>query len=515
MTRGASHVPPEVEVRGLCKRFGSLRALVDASVRFAAGRVHALLGENGAGKSTLVKCVIGYYRSDEGIVLVDGTPHAIRSPQQSRDLGLGMVYQHFTLVSQMSVAENLILGRARLPAAIDWSTEHRQLADFMREMPFRLDPARLVASLSAGEKQKLEILKQLYLGRRFLVLDEPTSVLTPDEADQVLGEMRRLADANRLTVVLITHKLREVMRFAQDVSVMRNGRIVRTSDVGATSVDELARVMFGANATIAVRPTPSTAAARGEAYCRVTRLDALGDRGTRAVAEVSLAVHRGEILGIAGISGNGQKELVEVLAGQREVSSGHIFVDGRPYRRRRAEMQRNGVYLITEEPLQNDCVRSLSVMANLALRRFDRPPIAWHGWLRRGALRRFAEALIARYRIRTSSPLARLDSLSGGNVQRTVLARELSEDVRLLILQNPCFGLDAAAVAEIRGQIAAARDHGAAVLLVSEDLDEILELCDRIAVMSGGRIVHEVDRAHADRYALGRHMARTSEAEAA
>jgi len=226
-------------------------------------------------------------------------------------------------------------------------------------------------------------------------------------------------------------------------------------------------------------------------------------------------VSKGEILAIAGVSGNGQKQLVEVLAGQREAAGGSVLIAGEPYRCTRAEMQRHGIGILTEEPLHNDCVRALSVMVNLALRRYDRPPIAWHGWLRRRVLRRFAEDLIVRYRIRTASPLARIDSLSGGNVQRTVLARELSEDVRLLILQNPCFGLDAAAAAEIRAQIAGVRDAGVAVLLVSEDLDEVIELADRIAVMSGGRIVHEVDRAHADRYELGRHMARTTEAEAA
>ena len=506
--------PPCVEVRDLSKRFGPVQALADATVRFAPGRVHALLGENGAGKSTLVKCIMGYYRADSGTILVDDVAQTIRSPHQSRALGLGMVYQHFTLVSQMSVAENLVLGRARIPAAIDWKAEHRALAEFMRTMPFRLDPAQRVASLSAGEKQKLEILKQLYLGRRFLVLDEPTSVLTPDEADQVLSEMRELAERGTLTVVLITHKFREVMRFAQDVTVMRGGRILATAEVAATSIDELARRMFGQTSITPVA-NGARAATPGSPYCEVRNLGALGDRGTLAVVDTSFTVRSGEILAIAGVSGNGQKELVEVLAGQRDAADGAVFVASRRYQRTRSEMQRYGVFALTEEPLANDCVRSLSVMANLALRRYDRPPIAWHGWIRRRVLRRWAEELIARYRIRTSSPLARIDSLSGGNVQRTVLARELSEDVRLLILQNPCFGLDAAAAAEIRTQIANARDRGVAVLLVSEDLDEVIELSDRIVVMSGGRIVHEVDRAHADRYELGRHMTRTTEAEAA
>jgi simple sugar transport system ATP-binding protein len=513
MTTSARERPPSLEVRDLDKRFGSVQALSRASVQFRSGRMHALLGENGAGKSTLVKCVMGYYRADRGTILVDRTEREIRSPLQSRALGLGMVYQHFTLVSQMTVAENLILGRAHLPAVIDWRSEHRLLGEFMRGMAFRLDTGALVASLSAGEKQKLEILKQLYLGRRFLVLDEPTSVLTPDEADQVLGEMRTLVDKGMLTVVLITHKFREVMRFAQDVSVMRGGRVLLTTETAATSVDALAQLMFGGDTAVGAAPAMDRTRAPGDVYCEVRELNAQGDRETLAVADATFALRKGEILAIAGVSGNGQRELVEVLAGQREATGGSIRVDGHPYGRSRREMQRYGVFLLTEEPLLNDCVRSLSVMANLALRRYDQPPIAWHGWLRRRVLRQWAEALIARYRIHASSPLARIDTLSGGNVQRTVLARELSEDVRLLILQNPCFGLDAAAAAEIRAQIAAARDRGVAVLLVSEDLDEVLELSDRIAVMSGGRIVFECERANADRYELGRHMTRSADAQ--
>jgi ABC-type uncharacterized transport system ATPase subunit len=518
MTSARVDPPPSVEVTGLCKRFGTVQALADVSVTFSPGRVHALLGENGAGKSTLVKCIMGYYRADDGVVLVDAQARDIRSPQDSRQLGLGMVYQHFTLVAQMTVAENLVLGRADLPALIDWKHEHEELRRFMQRMPFQLDPEQLVATLSAGEKQKLEILKQLYLGRRFLVLDEPTSVLTPGEADQVLSEMRRLAESKLLTVVLITHKFREVTRFADDVSVMRGGRVLTTTRVADTSPEQLAKLMFGQNASLAVpesaaesgddsaRRTPASA----EVYCDVRELSALSGRGTMAVSDASFAIRKGEVLGIAGVSGNGQKQLVEVLAGQCEALSGSITVNGQPYRRTRSEMQRHGVFLLTEEPLLNGCVRSLSVMANLALRRYDQPPIAWHGWLRRRLLRQWAEELIRRYSIRTSSPLARIDSLSGGNVQRPVLARELSEDVRLLVLQNPCFGLDAAAAAEIRRQIGAARARGVAVLLVSEDLDEVLELSDRVLVMSGGRMVYEVDRRDADRYEIGRHMAQSA-----
>jgi general nucleoside transport system ATP-binding protein len=261
--------PPEVEIVDFSKRFGAVQALDAVSVRFTAGRMHALLGENGAGKSTLVKCLMGYYQADAGRILVDRQARAIAHPYDAHALGLGMVYQHFTLVPQMSVAENFVLGRERLPAVLDWAAERSALQEFMARMPFRLDPRRLVATLAAGEKQKLEILKQLYLGRQFLVLDEPTSVLTPGEADEVLGEMRRLADARELTVVLITHKLREVMEFAQDVTILRGGKVVARIDVADASEQRLAAMMFGQSHETA-KPELASRAGPSANYSRST-----------------------------------------------------------------------------------------------------------------------------------------------------------------------------------------------------------------------------------------------------
>src|SRR5262245_28394465 len=500
--------PPEIEIVGLCKSFAGLRALDQVSTSFRAGRLHALLGENGAGKSTLVKCLMGYFRADSGQILVDGQRHIMRHPSDAHALGLGMVYQHFTLVAQMTVAENFLLGRQSLPAVIDWRAEHSALDQFMEGMPFRLDPRRLVASLAAGEKQKLEILKQLYLGRRFLVLDEPTSVLTPAEADEVLAEMRRLADARRLSVVFITHKLREVMQFAQDVTVLRAGMVAARTAVTATSETGLASLMFGAELAEQKAAAPTrTAMPEQAAYLELEGLHAVGDRGAPAVVGASLSIRPGEIVGIAGVSGNGQKELLEILAGQRQAQAGSVRVGGRAFRGTRGELERWGVSLLLEEPLLNAAVRSMSVMENLALRQFDRPPLAIAGWiLKRRALWPFAQALIQRYGIRASSPSAPLETLSGGNVQRTVLARELARPVRLLLMQNPCFGLDVAAASEIRQQILRVRNGGAAVLLISEDLDEVLQLSDRVLVMASGRISYETDRSHADRYVIGRHM---------
>jgi general nucleoside transport system ATP-binding protein len=508
MRNKPTSAPPDVEVIGLDKRFAAVRALAQVSTRFRGGRMHALLGENGAGKSTLVKCLMGYYRADDGQILVDGHLRLMRQPRDAHALGLGMVYQHFTLVPQMTVAENFLLGRATLPALIDWGLEHAALETFMAGMPFRLDPRRLVATLAAGEKQKLEILKQLYLGRRFLILDEPTSVLTPAEADEVLGEMRRLADAQQLSVVFITHKLREVMQFAQEVTILRGGKVAAQTDVAATSETSLARLMFGAAVSTPQADTSSSSASPEQAaYLELDGIHAIGDRGTPAVVGASLSVRAGEIVGIAGVSGNGQKELVEILAGQRQAQAGSVRVGGSAFRGTRRELERWGVSLLMEEPLANAAVRSMSVMENLALRQFDQPPLAIGGLiLKRRALRPFARALIARYGIRAGSPAAALHTLSGGNVQRTVLARELSRPVRLLIMQNPCFGLDVAAASEIRDQILRVRNGGAAVLLLSEDLDEVLELSDRVLVMAGGRIAYETKRVGADRYEIGRHM---------
>jgi simple sugar transport system ATP-binding protein len=497
---------PVVEVVGMAKRFGTLVALDDVSLTLPPGSFHAILGENGAGKSTLVKCVMGYYRADAGHVVVDGQPRVIAGPRDAHALGLGMVYQHFTLVPSMTVAENLVLGAPDLPAVIRWDAVRARIDEFQRRMPFRLDPDRMAASLAAGEKQRLEILKQLFLGRRVLILDEPTSVLTPDEADQILGVLRAMTTDGRLSVVLITHKLREVEAFARDVTVLRSGRRVASGPVGALGRAELVTAMIGDAMTGS--PAPRVVRAPGPPALEVDALTVRDDKGVAAVRGFSLRVAGGEIVGVAGVSGNGQRELVEALAGQRDIDAGAVRVGGAPYTATRAAIRRARVRVLPEEPLASACVRGMTVAENLAFRTFDEPRHTVGGRLvRRGPLRAEARALIERFRIRTQGPDARLETLSGGNVQRVVLARELSGDPAVLIVQNPCAGLDLAATAEIRGRIMAARNAGAAVLLVSEDLDEVLELADRIVVMFEGQVVHETRRAEADLHTIGHFMA--------
>ncbi|WP_186134155.1 ABC transporter ATP-binding protein [Burkholderia gladioli] len=558
-----------IEVIGASKSFGAFRALDQVSLKIAPGSVHALLGENGAGKSTLVKGLVGYGPLDAGQIIAGTREVRIASPRDAQALDIGMVYQHFTLAAGMSVEENLLLARAALPWRIDWRAERGRLERFLARMPFRLRLDAPVSSLAAGEKQKLEILKQLYLERRFLILDEPTSVLTPQEADEVLGLMRELASARVLTVLMITHKFREVLDFADAVTVLRKGRAVAQASVADTSRDELAAWMMGVetaareaadeattnatnattsasasaaknaatsatmiattgavtsatsspaaslpDTTVAARATRRPCAADAPIGLEASGLTVRDDLGLPAVRELSLAVRRGEILGIAGVSGNGQKALVEALIGQRQPAAGRMAVGGRPYRATREEMRERRVFAIPEEPLRNACIASMSVAENLALRDFDRAPLRAQGWrLDRRALRRRAAERIAEFKVSPPLPERAIGTLSGGNVQRAVLARELGQPVEVLIVANPVFGLDFASVADIHARLLAAREAGAAILLVSEDLDELLALSDRIAVMSAGRLVFETEAAGADRAVLGRHMAGHDEAD--
>jgi general nucleoside transport system ATP-binding protein len=496
---------PGLEAIGMNKRFGEFTALADVSLRVAPCTLHALLGENGAGKSTLVKCIMGYYHPDQGQILIGNREYSIDNPRAAHAIGLGMVYQHFTLVPAMTVIENFVLARAELPTVIDWRKEREELETFLSCMPFRVPLDAKVSAISAGERQKCEILKQLYLRRRILILDEPTSVLTPAEADEVLGMLRDMVQRRELTILMITHKFREVMAYADEVTILRRGKLAGAGRVGELTPDTMARTMIGAEELMVQPPRSGTF---GDPRLRFSNLCALDDGGLPALRDVSLTIQAGEIVGIAGVSGNGQRQLVEVLAGQREAESGEIVIDGKLYRATRKEMRARKVSCLPEEPLKNACVANMSVADNLAFREFDRAPFAAAGWwLRLGEFRDQAKRKIARYKIKTRGPDTPIGDLSGGNVQRTVLARELGGEVDIMIAANPCFGLDFAAVAHIHAEIIAVRNRGAAVLLVSEDLDELLELADRIVVIFNGKFVHEVPASAADLTEIGRHMA--------
>jgi ABC-type uncharacterized transport system ATPase subunit len=483
--------------------FGSFHALSDVSLKVTPGTVHGLLGENGAGKSTLVKCLLGYYRADEGGFIVDGREATIERPADADALGLGMVYQHFTLVPSMTVAENLVMSRQNVPTVINWREEIADLKQFMERMPFKVPLEVEVGGLAAGERQKTEIIKQLYLERKFLVLDEPTSVLTPQEATEMLGLVRDLAHSGALTIVIITHKLKEVAAFVDEVTVLRRGRMAGTGAVKDLGPADLTAMMIGE--PHAPKNPERKGAPSNETRLAVSALRTAEDSGRKGLSIETINVHAHEIVGIAGVSGNGQKDLVEVLGGQRLMESGQIVVDGAPYSR--GQSQAHDVRVLPEEPLRNGCVPPMTVVDNLNLRSFDLgPKKSRRGWLDRAGMAARAKDMISAYGIRTPSPQAPIGVLSGGNVQRCVLARELDGDVRLLIVANPCFGLDVKAVAETRARIMAARNAGTAVLLISEDLDEILELADRIVVMHEGRVAHEMPAEGAHPQEIGGHM---------
>lgn len=495
-----------VETLGMTMRFGGFTALDTVSINVSAGTVHTLLGENGAGKSTLVKCMMGFYHATSGQMLVAGHEARVPDPKAAHGLGLGMVYQHFTLVPSLTAAENLVISRPDAPRIIDWRTERAALADFMDRMPFTVPLDRPVRSLAAGEKQKLEILKQLYLGRKFLILDEPTSVLTPDEADEVLGHVRALCEAGEITVLMISHKFREVTTFSDEVSVLRRGKLVGQGQVKDLTHQDMADMMMGGQSLAKPAARSGT---KGRVILSLKDARARDRSGLKNIAIDTLEVAAGEIVGIAGISGNGQGELMEILTGQRAMTAGAMTVRGAPYTATRAEARTHKVRYLPEEPLQNACAAKMSVIDNIGLRSFDAHDSADRKprfWLAHGAMRKHAAKLVKQFKVKTASLDSPIASLSGGNVQRAVLARELTGAVDLLIISNPCFGLDFTAVAEIRARIMEARNRGAAVLLMSEDLDEILELADRVLVMSDGRLTYETPIAQADTATIGHYM---------
>ncbi|APO72572.1 sugar ABC transporter ATP-binding protein (plasmid) [Rhizobium gallicum] len=496
-----------IDTLGMTMRFGSFTALDNVSIAVPAGSFHALLGENGAGKSTLVKCIMGFYHATSGSLSVDGHEVAIASPRDAATYGLGMVYQHFTLVPSLTGAENLVISRTEVPTVINWARERKDLAAFMERMPFKIPLDRPVSELAAGEKQKLEIVKQLYLGRSFLVLDEPTSVLTPAEADEMLGIVRGMTERGELTVLMISHKFHEVTKFADACSILRRGKLVGTGKVGELSTAEMAAMMIG-DVKLAELDSRLPVAEAARPVLTVSQVKAADRSGLKTIEIDELTVRSGEIVGIAGISGNGQKELTEILAGQRPTDTGQIIVNGEAYGATREETRKNKVRFIPEEPLQNACAPKMSVSENLAFRTFDLKPDGKDAiWLNRSSMKKRASALISDFKVKTASSSSPIAALSGGNVQRAVLARELTGDVDLLIVSNPCFGLDFSAVAEIRARIMKARNAGAAVLLLSEDLDELLEMSDRIMVISEGKLVYETSARSADIGVIGAHMA--------
>ena len=499
---GASDGAPALELRGITKRFGDLVANrgIDFDVR--GGEVHALLGENGAGKTTLMRIAYGLTRADAGEVLAGGVPLAIRSPHDAIEARIGMVTQHFSLVGPMTVAENILLGRSR-GLRLDLAEAHRGTARASARFGVAVDPSARVADLSVGEQQRVEILKALDRECRVLILDEPTAVLVPHQVEALFATLRSLV-ADGLAVVFISHKLAEVRAISDRISVLRHGALVGTVDA-ATEERTLAQMMVGRPTSGVQRgPEPSNepGGARPILSIRALRVD--GSPGVPALSDVSLDVRGGEIVGIAGVSGNGQTELVDVLSGMRQPAAGSVAVGGAELAGADpGRMVAAGVGRIPED--RHAClIPDLSVAYNLAMERLDDFRDA--GRIDERAIRDHAANLIERFAIR-ARPHDRVATLSGGNVQKVLLARVLSRDPRVLVVSQPTRGLDVGATEYVRSQLLARRAAGAAILLVSEDLDELLALADRLIVLYEGRIAGETSAADADREQLGMLMA--------
>jgi general nucleoside transport system ATP-binding protein len=496
---------PLLQMRGITTRFPGVVANdhVDFDVR--AGEVHALLGENGAGKSTLMRVLFGLQRADEGDVLLDGAPLRVHSPRDAIAAGIGMIHQHFMLVPTLTVAENVSLGLGSNPlTGVRLRDVARRLTGLSTDYDLGVDPDAKVWQLSVGERQRVEILKAMFHDTRLLVLDEPTAVLTPQEVDQLLATLRRMADAGR-GLVFISHKLHEVMAFADRITVMRDGVVTGEVLPANTSRQQLADLMVGRP----VKLVPDrTTLSPGGVMLEVAGLGVVGDRGQTAVDDVSIEVRAGEVLAIAGVSGNGQRELAEAIAGLRgsiagTVTIGGADVTGKPPRRRRE----CGLAYVPEERMRDGAIGTFAVWENLLLLDHGHPPYARRGMLRRGAIRRHARRLVAEFAVRTPGLDTPTRQLSGGNIQKLIMAREMSSAQRLLVASQPTRGVDIGAAEYIHARLMAARDAGLAVLMISEDLDEVLALSDRVAVMFAGKLVGVLDRHDCTTTRLGMMMA--------
>jgi general nucleoside transport system ATP-binding protein len=472
-----------LSAHGITKLFDGRPANDGVDFVARCGEIHALLGENGAGKTTLISVLCGQYRPDAGVIEVGGVATRFSAPRDALRAGIGVVHQDLRQVERFTVVENVVLGtddRVGRPA-------EERVVRIARDLGFDLDPRAVVAGLTLGERQQLEIVKLLYRGMSVLILDEPTAVLAPEQSRQLFRALRLLADDGK-AIVFITHRLPEVTAAADVVTVLRHGRVVAHRDVPGVRPEELAALMVGDQAGEPVVAEPGSPGEPALELRGVTY-----GSGRRALHDLSLTVCRGEIVGVAGVSGNGQVELAEIAAGMLRPGAGTRTVHG------------DVVAFIPEDRLATGLVAGMTVGDNLAFRRFGRPPMSSRLWLRRGRLREHARALIERFGIPTSQPGLHVVTLSGGGLQRTIVAREMTESPDLLVAAQPTRGLDVVSARAVRRQILAARDGGAGALVISEDLDELLELADRIVVLLAGRIVAELPRG-VGRAEVGRHM---------
>ncbi len=511
MTGTAGKSPPAIELIGIDKSFGPVHANNHVNLVVERGVIHGIVGENGAGKSTLMSILYGFYEADSGEIRINGQPVRIRTPREAIGHGIGMVHQHFMLVPPLSVLENVMLGAEGGPLlAKGASAIRKRLAELGREYGLEVDPDARVGDLSVGLQQRVEILKALVRGAEILVLDEPTAVLTPPEADQ-LFEMLRVLRSEKKTIIFITHKLREIMSLTDRVSVMRRGEMVETVDTAGTSPPELADAMVGRKVILKVEKSP---AHPGKVALEARDLVVKDDRGVVRVDHVSFTLRAGEILGVAGVAGNGQSELLEALAGIRPLSAGEILVEGQPLppaERTPHEERVLGIGHVPEDRHRMGLVMSFEACES-AMLGFHYEPVYGRGpFYSRRAIIADAEKKMEAFDVRPRAPLLKTANFSGGNQQKLVLAREIERNPKIMLVGQPTRGVDIGAIEFIHKRIVAQRDAGKAVLLVSVELDEIFALADRIIVLCGGRITGERRTEETNAQDLGLLMAGISE----
>lgn len=484
-----------VEMRQITKQFGDVIANDCVDFQLRNGEIHALLGENGAGKTTLMRILFGLYQEDSGEVVIDGQPVRIGSPKDAIELGIGMVTQHFALVPPFSVAENVVMGY-RESLSLDMKVIEAEVASSAGKFGIEIDPSAIVRHLSVGQKQRVEILKALFREVRVLILDEPTAVLIPQEVDAFFEILRNLQEEG-ISIIFISHKLNEVMAISDRVTVLRDGRVISTIDTSSTNPTELAKMMVGRE-TFGVTRQGETVA--DQPVLQVENLSADDDRGLQALSDVSLVVNAGEILGIAGVGGNGQKELAETLCGTRTPTSGSILVRAQEMGGASpSEITAAGVGRIPEDR-HAGIIGELTVAENMVLEHLER--FTSRSVLDKKSIRKYADDLIDQFQIK-ARPTDRARTLSGGNLQKVLLARVLANQPDVIIAPQPTRGLDVSATEYVHNQLLEQRVRGAAVLLISEDLDEIMALSDRIAVMYEGEIVGVLPAQDADIERLG------------
>jgi simple sugar transport system ATP-binding protein len=503
---------PVLAMEGITKAFGDNVANDKIDLDLHRGEVHGLLGENGAGKSTLMKILYGLYTADSGRILLGGTPASIKNPGDAVSAGIGMVHQHYTLVPTLTVAENVVLGAEprRAGVLMDRDAAAKAVSKLSEQYGLKVDPNARVGNLSVGLQQRVEILKALHRDARILILDEPTAVLTPQEADDLFGVLRGFVDEG-LSIILITHKLGELLGVSDRITVIRDGRVVDTVNTSETNEAQLATLMVGRPVVLRVDRTPATPA---DVRLAARGLEVMGPTGQPAVRGIDLEVRGGEILAVAGVDGNGQVELAEALAGMRPVAAGAVHVDGQDVTGLGAGTRADrGLAYIPEDRGGKGLVGPFTLAENCVLKRYDHAPYASRGWLRNSAISRYARERIKAFDVRPANERAMASSLSGGNQQKTIVARELDGEPAVLIANQPTRGVDVGAIEFIHRQLIAERDRGAAILLISLELDEIHQLADRIVVLYEGRVVGEVSAEDATDEQLGLWMAgRTQEA---